>query len=104
MTRFSIAAAALAAVIAPAMAIAATHNDAPSREISLRGYDLSDPNDRREIEGKIDRAARQLCDSGVTRTLSERGAQADCVAAAKAKAMGELEQRASEQSFALASQ
>lgn len=102
MNRFNIAAAALAAVIVPALAIASTSAGSASKEISLKGYDLSDPQDVGEIKQRIERAARSLCDNS-GRTLQDRAAQDQCVSATVERATTQLEQRLEQEDVKIAS-
>lgn len=87
-----------ACVLAGAALFAAAPHAAAETEaqtqISLRGYDLSNDQDRERLAVQISRAARTVCGvSGQRMTLGERNDAHRCMADARAKAMAELEQR-----------
>lgn len=84
------------ALASVAVIAVAPHSSANSQGVvvSLRGYDLTDKQDRQRLTTQIERAAETVC--GMRRgrmTLEERGAAERCKAQAQAKAMIELEKR-----------
>jgi len=102
MSKFSVAVAAAAAFVVPAIGFAAHADSAPAKEISLKGYDLTDPQDVQAIERRIESAARDLCTSGGRATLEQRMAQTECMQTSKSAAMAKLEERIAEARYDVA--
>ena len=90
-TLIAIASAAAALSIMPAMAASATSSETKSQEISIKGYDLSDPADAKAIFEQIQRASDRVCRvTGRHETLRERFLQRTCVAKATVDAVTAL--------------
>ena len=85
--------AALALSMLPAFAGSVTDTDSKSLEISIAGYDLSNPDDAKLVYGKIRSAAKRVCKRSTARqTLRERAEEMQCRADAVAKAIVELDE------------
>ncbi|MEL7030718.1 MAG: UrcA family protein [Pseudomonadota bacterium] len=84
---------ALALSMLPAFAGATTDTHAKTMEISIAGYDLSNPDDAKLVYGKIQTAAKRVCKTTTARqTLRERADEMRCRADAVAKAIVELDE------------
>ncbi|MEL7541882.1 MAG: UrcA family protein [Pseudomonadota bacterium] len=84
---------ALALSMLPAFAGSTTDEHVKTMEISIAGYDLSDPADAKRVYGKIQSAAKRVCKTTTARqTLRERADEMACRADAIAQAIVALDE------------